>query len=316
MKPYSQLMLETASRSREHLDNYSRSEIVNFLLKKINSDGGFQDRAGNSDLYYTMFGISSLLALGVEYKKWNMVDKYVESQTDLSSLDFIHLASLVRCKQGIAFAKLPNILKGKVLQFGKNIGLTPFSKTFTQEITTHLEKSRASAGGFNQNVNDAEYPTSYASFLADSLYSDMGIELKGKQKLINSLSILKTEDGGYSNEPDSEATATSTSAATVLLLTNNQKIAKSTTERLLSFAHPKGGFKASDNTPVPDLLSTASALHPLSLLQTPLDNIKPPTIDFIESAWQTNGGFSAGIYDTTSDCEYTFYALLALGSLL
>ena len=43
------------------------AELVrDFLLRQQNDDGGFGDRAGQSDLYYTVFGLDSLLALRAE----------------------------------------------------------------------------------------------------------------------------------------------------------------------------------------------------------------------------------------------------------
>jgi len=36
--------------------------------------------------------------------------------------------------------------------------------------------------------------------------------------------------------------------------------------------------------------------------------------DFIDAHWLPSGGFSATLIDETSDVEYTFYGLLALGA--
>src|SRR5256885_5236122 len=36
-----------------------------FLYGQVNEDGGFKDRAGNSDLYYTVFGLQGLAALAI-----------------------------------------------------------------------------------------------------------------------------------------------------------------------------------------------------------------------------------------------------------
>jgi len=38
--------------------------------------------------------------------------------------------------------------------------------------------------------------------------------------------------------------------------------------------------------------------------------------DFVTSCWADLGGFHAHALERTPDCEYTFYALLALGNLL
>ena len=85
---------------------------------------------------------------------------------------------------------------------------------------------------------------------------------------------------------------------------------------LLSCFHPEsGGFLPFPGAPVPDLLSTAVALHALDGLQLPLENIKDPTLDFIDTLWSADGGFHGNWTDDTLDCEYTYYGLLALGHL-
>ena len=46
-----------------------------------------------------------------------------------------------------------------------------------------------------------------------------------------------------------------------------------------------------------------------------LEPIKEPCLDFIDSLWTNSGGFYGSWGDDLQDCEYTFYALLALGHL-
>ena len=84
---------------------------------------------------------------------------------------------------------------------------------------------------------------------------------------------------------------------------------------LLDRCHARGGFFASCSTPVPDLLSTATALHALSALHVPIAGLRDPCLDFVDSLWTNRGGFFGTWADDTVDCEYTFYALLALGHL-
>jgi prenyltransferase beta subunit len=84
---------------------------------------------------------------------------------------------------------------------------------------------------------------------------------------------------------------------------------------LLDRCHPRGGFFASSTTPVPDLLSTATALHALSTLHLPLGGLREPCLDFVDSLWTNRGGFFGTWADDEADCEYTYYALLALGHL-
>jgi hypothetical protein len=71
-----------------------------------------------------------------------------------------------------------------------------------------------------------------------------------------------------------------------------------------------GGFYASEQAPIPDLLSTAVGLFTLRLIGKEVKDATP----FIEAHWLDNGGFAPTIYDEYSDVEYVFYGLLALGS--
>jgi prenyltransferase beta subunit len=84
---------------------------------------------------------------------------------------------------------------------------------------------------------------------------------------------------------------------------------------MLARSRATGGFLAAPLAPIPDLLSTATAIHALALAQTPLDDIKQPTLEFIDSLWSTEGAFAGNWLDETLDCEYTYYGLLALGHL-
>ena len=61
--------------------------------------GGFQDRSGTSDLYYTVFGLESLQALRVDLPI-HQVHKYLQSFGDGADLDFIH-PSMSRALLGV-----------------------------------------------------------------------------------------------------------------------------------------------------------------------------------------------------------------------
>jgi hypothetical protein len=63
---------------------------------------------------------------------------------------------------------------------------------------------------------------------------------------------------------------------------------------------------------MPDLLSTATALFTLRCYDMPP---RYSAQEFVEAHWLDNGGFGATILDSSSDIEYLFYGLLALGTL-
>ena len=71
-----------------------------------------------------------------------------------------------------------------------------------------------------------------------------------------------------------------------------------------------GGFRASEVSPVPDLLSTAVVLFTLRLIGEHPQSASR----FIEAHWLEMGGFAPTLLDEYSDVEYLFYGLLALGS--
>ena len=89
-----------------------------------------------------------------------------------------------------------------------------------------------------------------------------------------------------------------------------------TVDWLLARHDPQtGGFFAAQDAPLPDLLSTATALFTLSLMNIPIDNLRSQSTEFVQLLWDDTGGFCGSPADTVPDCEYTFYALLALGCL-
>ena len=86
-------------------------------------------------------------------------------------------------------------------------------------------------------------------------------------------------------------------------------------ELLTSFALKSGGFKAFSHLSNADMLSTAVALFALTYSGRDIRLIMPSCLDFILQNY-SEGAFLSGDGDMTSDVEYTFYGLLALGELI
>jgi prenyltransferase beta subunit len=134
--------------------------------------------------------------------------------------------------------------------------------------------------------------------------------------LRKSIESLRSLDGAYSNQPAARRGLTTSTAAAVLLLRHlGETPCPSLADWLMARLHPQGGFFALPDAPIPDLLSTATALHALSAMQAPLESIREPCLDFIDSLWTNRGGFYGNWADDVIDCEYTYYALLSLGHL-
>ena len=128
------------------------------------------------------------------------------------------------------------------------------------------------------------------------------------------------EDLGQRPEPfglrdDTGVRTTPTTAAAVALLRRmGAPVPAEATRWLLARAHPDGGFLATETAPMPDLLSTATALHALAGEHVPFGHLKESTLDFIDTLW-TGKAFCGTWADDEPDSEYTWYALLAMGHL-
>src|SRR5256885_14435187 len=93
-------MLQVA-RLAPKLLGESTELIASFLRRQQNDDGGFKDRMGKSDLYYTVFGVDGLLALQAELPV-TRIASYLKSFGSGEGLDFVHLCCLARAWMAIA----------------------------------------------------------------------------------------------------------------------------------------------------------------------------------------------------------------------
>jgi prenyltransferase beta subunit len=271
----------------------SRELVSGFLKRSRHAEGGFQDRSGDSDLYYTVFGLEGLIALGEPVPPDTAA--YLERFDAGASLDFVHLTCLARawasCTPGGAPAdRGPSLL-------------------------ARLEAFRSGDGGYAVTAG-AEHGSAYACFLAMGAVEDLNAELPDPAGAARCLEGLRAEDGAYANHPSALEGSTPATAAAVMVLRHlDRPIDPAVTRWLLERVHHDGGFFAAPRAPLPDLLSTATALHALAALHAPLDPLRERCLDFLDSLWTSTGGFYGSWADPVLDCEYTYYGLLALGHL-
>lgn len=285
-------MLQVARLATKSLGE-SSDLVESFVRSKQNADGGFADRDGKSDLYYTTFAIDALTALQVELPIESL-RAFLESFGNGDGLDFVHLCCLARNWSAIEknHSCIEPVLEG--IDF----------------------KYRTADGGYNQSTK-ATTGSAYGSFLAYGAYSDHGRmppNIDGMKASVNAL--LDKEEGAWANDTDLPIINVPATAAAVTLYRNlREPIPEKTPNWLLSNLHPQGGFCPFPGAPMPDLLSTAVGLHCLDGLQFPLANVQDACLDFIDSLWTAEGGFHGTWDDEVLDIEYTYYGLLALGHL-
>ena len=294
-------MLQVARLARRSLGE-SADLVVSFLRGLALPDGGYANRAGRSDLYYTPFALDALAALDALHveaggpRPIHPLRAWLDGFGDGESLDFVHRCCLAR-----AWASQP-------------VDACPAGRR--EAIARRIVEDRAADGGWATQARAAG-GTAYGCFLAVNALADLGLEAidpEARAAVIRCLARLRSADGGWSNaagQPQGSTTATAAAVATLRSL--DAAVTEGAATFLLAQRHPAGGFVASPDTPLPDLLSTAVALHALDALDAPWRDGRELVLDFLDSLWSADGAFHGSWADDHADAEYTFYGLVALG---
>src|SRR5678815_5759688 len=148
-------MLQVA-RLAPKLLGESSDLVREFLRREQNDDGGFKDRTGKSDLYYTVFGIDGLLALQAEIHV-DPIASFLTSFRDGDGLDFVHLCCLARCWAAISHSS--------------NV---PLPVELPSAILKRLEQFRTTDGGYHP-TRGGDFGTVYGCFLAFGAYQDLSL---------------------------------------------------------------------------------------------------------------------------------------------
>lgn len=272
----------------------SAALVAEFFWSQLSAAGGFIDRNGKPDLYYTVFGIEGMIALHLELPRLR-IEEWLASFGDGEGLDFVHLCCLARCWCGVDAAN--------------------FSPSARQNLAARIERYRTPDGGYHQSPGKSS-GSAYGALLAGSAYEDLGLSVPHPEQLALSMLGLQTADGAFSNEHGQPVgSTTATAAAAAFYRHAGIPVPDALKRWLLSQCLPGGGFLAFPKAPMPDLLSTAVALHALGGMQADVSPIREPCLDFVDSLWSAAGGFHGHWADDMLDCEYTCYGLLALGHL-
>jgi prenyltransferase beta subunit len=287
-------MLQVARLAERELGD--AVELVRaFLSRQFTNEGGGQDRVGKADLYYTIFALAGLEALQGRVEKED-VARFLASFGGGEAIDFVHLGALARCWAAIGIDRL-----GEAKQ---------------TQLLNHIESFRTHDGGYDAQ-RGSSHGNAYGCFVALGAYQDLGREVPEPLRMVQCLKFLETPDGAWGNlRGMRQGTVPATAAAATLLHQLGQPINASVADWLLEQIHSEGGWLAVPGAPMPDLLSTATALHALACLDRPLPaSLREKCLDFIDTLWNAEGGFHGHWADDHLDAEYTFYGLLALGHL-
>jgi len=324
----------TLRRGAALLDDATREEIRARLGTRQTASGGFPDRAGNCDLYYTLFGFFLASALEVESVGPGLKE-YVQrtaQQPDIGGPELYCLAILSaaffpgdpatkRLNRTIRKMRSNPMMQQDYSRFLVLLSLV-YLRDYTGAWRAVRSKGRADPG----TATGKPCPVLAAELVLEHL--DPGMILlnlwrktpdhpggpwgtdhshtgffAGRQGTWRE-QLRRTISGGMRYKKSGRAFSAN------MPCDDNRR----GDFPLIEFYRGNGGFAALTNAPETDLLSTAVALFALQFTNCDLRLIRPDCLEYISSLFD-DGGFRACEQDEVVDVEYTFYGLLGIGAL-
>ena len=285
-------IIQYVSKGFSSLDEKLQQKFREYVISQMSTRGGFVNRDSSEDLYYTVFGLQLLKVCGGEIP-YDRISGFLQSYYDkIDEFDLLEASSLGRCVSMLPMEYQFDAVKGRIAER---------IMTFT-----------ASDGSFAMEQG-SEKGNIYANFIAVGAIQDMGVTISNPRAIVSLLETLQLEEGGYVNdEAMPVGLVPSTSAAIVLLLLLVGSVPEQAYSWLLSCYCSDGGFSAAPNGG-PDLLSTAVALFALQCGEKDIKDIAYDCGRFADAMLSEDGGYYGSTDDKNTDCEYSYYGLLAKG---
>ena len=270
------------------------AEVQEYMRKAVTAsqaaDGLFAGRGGNGDLYYSFFGL--LLAVVTNAKIRVKACRNALTLIKFNTLDLVHGCIRLRIDNLLKLLELPRFMYSNAVKY-----IPPPGDRDTEKKLRHLAALPAAA--FPQS--DPGSP--YSRFLLATLYADSGEETPEMDP-----GSYRLPSGLYSNLKNGMEYGVNATASALFFIP--ESLRQETAEELCRLQEDDGSFKAVENAPGGDLLSTGTAFFALNRYgASPKLSAKP----FLRSCFRENGLFAATPEDPCGDLEYTVYALLALG---
>ena len=306
---YLQRLTSRIGAGLARVDPALRRRQISYLLACQNADGGFSGREGDSDLYYTAFGLRGLavldaLSLDVCDRATGFLRSCLTRQTTVVDFFSLLYACLV-----IQAAGGPDVLEGSPTDWPERVADT-------------LESFRLPDGGYNKTAGSPSSST-YHTFLVGLCYQFLGKALPNPEAIVRFVAGRRRDDGGFVEVAPMRRSGTNPTAAAVGLLqlagTAGAALLEETrhgvAELLLEAVSDEGGIRANPRVPLADLLSTFTGAWTLAQLDCVNQLDGKAMLRYLHELDRPEGGFHAGLWDTGHDVEYTFYGLGVLALL-
>ncbi|MBI3824096.1 MAG: geranyl transferase [Planctomycetes bacterium] len=284
-----------------------RERQADYLASMQNPDGGFSGREGESDLYYTGFGLRGLSVLDAltpeicERAARFLRECLTKQASVVDFFSFLYATVLVQASSGI------DVLEGSPADW-------------RQRVADTLDTFRTKDHGYNKSPG-ASSGSTYHTFLVGLCFELLGQSLPNPDEVLRFVASRRRDDGGYVEVAAMRRSGTNPTAAAIGLLhllkgnALNADEAEPTIDYLAEMPSMEGGLRANDRIPLADLLSTFTGCWTLAELGA-LDRIEPArALEYVTSLEREEGGFLGGVWDEATDVEYTFYGVGSLGLL-
>jgi geranylgeranyl transferase type-2 subunit beta len=287
-----------------HLPAAVRAGHTAYLRAAQKPDGGFPDREGGSDLYYTGFALRGLALLDaltpdlLERVAGFLRERMRQSASVVDFFSLLYGCLLVHLAGG------PDLFAASPADW-------------TDRVAAVLESFRTSDGGYGKTIG-ATSASTYHTFLVGLCYELLGRTYPDRDEVRRFVAQRRRDDGGYVEVAPMRRSGTNPTAAAVgaLQLASGSGFGVEKVPGVASFlaamTSPEGGLRANDRAPLADLLSTFTGCWTLEQLGA-LDRVDGgKVLSYVQGLEAPTGGFHGGLWDEGTDVEYTFYGLGAL----
>ncbi len=305
-------------------------EIKQYVISRQNRDGGFSDKAGNSDMYYSLFGYWLCKELDLKTPLRNLREFVLKNEVNKAGGQVEWICMVILFKVLIADRKGQKFsLNQKMLSLKQKI----FSDE-QQHAYKYQKESKNQQKLFKKKHNEfRKKRKAYRKALRKLVFENPQasenyfpfLGLMAFYYLKDYSSVLKLIAAQQPATVDIRKNLPTPVLAANLILASlavGKKIGRNRTQEritqikqaLIGRYHESGGFRAALSSPLPDLLSTSVALYALNFANVNVSLYKPSCFEFVNMLYK-QGGFVATVLDKEPDIEYSFYGLLALGAL-
>lgn len=252
------------------LDKQTLDEIGDFMKSQQTTTGGFADKSGRSDLYYSLFGFFVAEALGLE-EVIPPLKKYVENIVQTKKLTGVHLnCALILYARLFGVEALPPVLteKFKSERMQADSSLTHYSlflNLLTFYYTEDYWQLYTAQKGFKKGRTDTDMPCPVTSA---RLILQGGIGLKSEE-LKGKLLAFYRNDGSFSAVKGAPIGDLLSTGVALYALKFNQydfRIMKPDCLAFVDLLYSDGGFCATPLDPEPDVEYTFYGLLALGAL--------------------------------------------------